>query len=438
MSVLGAQPPLEVNQSLLKWSTLVATLVGTVASCVFNENSSPRSTMKYADLLFAIGCFLNMVEVVPSVQALGQTVMALGSGIAIVTIPLFILEELPTPLQDGIINLCGLLQAVGPTLQYILILKAKQVAGLIATVLPVAHLLLLMFMEENPLRLMMKGEEARSRERLSNIVLPCEVEQEVISIKVFVGRKKKKIASHSTFSNFKIALRSRVFRLSLIRGVAPILISQSTGFQLVIYFKKLYVDLAHISQELEFGISLTIFCVIFVIDLLLIEALGIRLTMLISLLFISVDLFLLGFAFTVNESPKSILVILILLEIYMFFYSLGLSSLPMLLNMKLYEGSHINLGASTAGFVNCLVGGATAITLFPVNSNLKKPRAFRVYCAIAVTGIIALYCLLPDERKSRKKKMDVEIKKKSEAKEGIQLPWTDTVYHIIFIFMRYC
>lgn len=129
MSVLGAQPPLEVNQSLLKWSTLVATLVGTVASCVFNDKSSPRSTIMKSDVLFAIGCFLNMVEVVPSVQALGQTVMALGSGIAIVTIPLFIAEELPTPLQDRIITLSGLLQAVGPTFQYVLILKSKQVCA---------------------------------------------------------------------------------------------------------------------------------------------------------------------------------------------------------------------------------------------------------------------------------------------------------------------
>lgn len=262
----------------------------------------------------------------------------------------------------------------------------------------------------------MQGDEARSRERLSKIVLPCEVEKEESAIKVFVGRKKKKIASLSTFKNYKIALRHRFFRTCLIRGAAPILISQSTGFQLVIYFKKIFIDLAQISQELEFGISLTIFCVIFAVDLYLIDTVGIRLIMLISLLFISIDLLVLGFAFTVTESPKSILVILILLELYMIFYSLGWSSLPMLFNAKIFQESDINFGVSMAGFINTLIGGSTAITLFPVNENLKKPRAFGVYCAIAVTGIIALYCLLPDEMKSRKKKMDVEMTKRARPK----------------------
>ena len=267
------------------------------------------------------------------------------------------------------------------------------------------------FVVPNKFNLLMfvQGEEARSRERLSKMVLPCELEQQIIAIKVSVGRKENKMASSfSTFKKFKLALRSRFFRICLIRGAAPILIAQSTGFQLVIYFKKLYVDLAQINKELEFGISIAVFFVIFILDIYLIEAVGIRLIMLVSLSFISIDLFLLSFAFTVTGSPKSILVILILLEIYMVFFSLGLGSLPMLLNMRLYQERNINFGASTAGFLTCLIGGSTAMSLFPVNENLKKPRAFGVYCAIAVSGIIVLYFLLHDERKLRKKRMVVE------------------------------
>lgn len=132
MSVLGTQPPLDFNQSLLSWSTLVATLVGTVASCVLNENSSPRCTIMKSDVIFAVGCFLNMVEVVPPVQAFGQTLMALGSGIAFVSIPLFIVEELPTPLQDGLVTFSGLIEAVGPTFHSSLILKSKMVCAFLS------------------------------------------------------------------------------------------------------------------------------------------------------------------------------------------------------------------------------------------------------------------------------------------------------------------
>ena len=106
---------------------VVAALVGSIASGFLNEFKSSSFTLITADVVNAAGCLLNAVEPVPSLQGFGQILICTGSGLSIMTIPLYIREGSAAQLRGGVIMFSGFVMTIGPTFHFLLNLLSSEV-----------------------------------------------------------------------------------------------------------------------------------------------------------------------------------------------------------------------------------------------------------------------------------------------------------------------
>ena len=118
-----------LHQNILSYLMVVAALVGSIASGFLNEFKSSSFTLITADVVNAAGCLLNAVEPVPSLQGFDlQGLGAIkGSGLSIMTIPLYIREGSAAQLRGGVIMFSGFVMTIGPTFHFLLKLLSREV-----------------------------------------------------------------------------------------------------------------------------------------------------------------------------------------------------------------------------------------------------------------------------------------------------------------------
>lgn len=158
--VLLAQPISDssVGRTTQSWLMIISALTGSIASGFINEKGSARWSLLFTDCVNFFGSILILIKGVPFVQQIGQITICLGSGISIMSIPLYIKEESSSKLNDGIIIFNGFVMIVGPAVHFFLkIMYTDQVATVCLTViLPVIHFCGLYYLDLSPRHLMIQ------------------------------------------------------------------------------------------------------------------------------------------------------------------------------------------------------------------------------------------------------------------------------------------
>ena len=154
LSVLLAQPisDLGVDHTTQSWLMIIAALIGSVASGFINHKKSARCSLLLTDLINFFGSMFILMKGVSFVPQIGQITICLGSGISLMSIPLYIKEESSSKLSDGIIIFSSFIMIMGPAVHYYLkIMYTDQVATACLTIiLPVIHFCGLYYLDLSP------------------------------------------------------------------------------------------------------------------------------------------------------------------------------------------------------------------------------------------------------------------------------------------------
>lgn len=206
--------------------------------------------------------------------------------------------------------------------------------------------------------------------------------------------------------SLKSKLQGKTFS-SLIGGLVPVLVSQILGHQLVIHSTKNCLEKTETPKEFEVLSSLFVGFASTVIEFYAIKKFGLKKTMTCSLALIAIDLFALLWVleFVGSNNKKGSLILFVIFQLYVVFYSVGFNAIPELLNVKIYEDEDLCFGGAAASFLNKLVNGLTILILFKDGENeINIKHAFCYYLFFAAAGGIAVLSVVPDASKGKKKK----------------------------------
>nr|POE97506.1 putative inositol transporter 2 [Quercus suber] len=227
---------------------IIAALIGSVASGFINHKKSARCSLLLTDLINFFGSMFILMKGVSFVPQIGQITICLGSGISLMSIPLYIKEESSSKLSDGIIIFSSFIMIMGPAVHYYLkIMYTDQVATTCLTViLPVIHFCGLYYLDLSPRDFMIQGKQVHALRAIERRYLDNEVAYQ------FTQLKNQYHVKRSGSSSSLKSIRNGKTLSSLIKGLVPIIVSQLLGHQLVIHSIKGCLEKTEIRKEFEF------------------------------------------------------------------------------------------------------------------------------------------------------------------------------------------
>ena len=246
-----------------------------------------------------------------------------------------------------------------------------------------------------------QGKQVHALRAIERRYLDDEVEYQFVQIKnLYHVKRSGSISSVKSICNRKTLS-------SLIKGLVPVIVSQLLGHQLVIHSIKGCLEKTEIRKEFELLSSVFVGFASMMIEFYVIKKFGLKKTMVCSLAFITLDLFALVsvLEFVGSSKKKGNLIMFVIFQLYVIFYTVGFSAIPELLNVKIYNEEDLCFGGAAASFFNKLFNGLTILILFKDGEkDIDIKRAFAWYLFFAAAGGIAVFIVVPDASKRKKKK----------------------------------
>src|SRR5215469_2326531 len=376
-------------EEVLVSAALVGAVCGSILSGRFTDLLGRKRAILITAVIFTVGSILCAVAGNIEVLILGRLAVGVAIGVASYTAPLYIGEMAPPKLRGALVTLNQLAITSGILLAYVVDAAFAPSDGwrlmfafgaLPAIVLGIG----IAALPESPRWLLLhqhkdEGIKVLTRIRGSQNVMP-EVND---------------ILEHAEPGSGKLAdLFSPIVLPVLFCGVALAVIQQITGINTVIYYAPTIFQAAGF-RSAESSIIATagvglVNVLMTVVSIPLIDRVGRRPLLLISLTGMGVSLAALGLGFAIGgETSKWIGVLS--LAVYIGSFAIGLGPVFWLLISEIFPLNVRGQAASVATMANWLSNFVVSLTFLSLLNALGSVWTFVLYAALAVLGV--LFCL---------------------------------------------
>ena len=251
----------------------------------------------------------------------------------------------------------------------------------------------LIFIPDSPRWLVSHGSAAQARAALTRIRAPEEVEDELGRIQHSVGQQQANWAD----------LLSPMLRSAMIVGVGLAIAQQITGINTVIYYAPTIFKLAGLSSAsvailASVGVGV-VNVALTVAAMQLIDRVGRRPLLLVSLAGMAASLFVLGLAFALPQASGSLGWIAVSsLMVYVGSFAIGLGPVFWLVLSEIYplniRGRAMSIGTAVNWSVNLIV----ALTFLTLTQVLGSAATFWLYGFVSVGAWLFAFFLVPETK----------------------------------------
>jgi sugar porter (SP) family MFS transporter len=319
-------------------------------------------------------------------------------GIASFVAPLYISEIAPVAIRGKLVSINQVALTSGIVISYLIDYafagsQAWRWMFALAAVPAAAFGIGLLFIPDSPRWLVGRGQADRARAVLKRIRSPKQVEGELSEIRHSVARQKGHWSE----------LLSPLLRPAMIVGVGLAIAQQITGINTVIYyaptiFKFAGLPSASVAILASIGVGV-VNVILTVVAMQLIDRIGRRPLLLVSLAGMALSLFVLGLAFSLPQLSGSLGWIAVTgLMVYVGSFAVGLGPVFWLMLSEIYplriRGRAMSVGTVANWSANLIV----ALSFLTLTQVLGKPATFWLYGVVSIGSWLFAFFLVPETK----------------------------------------
>ncbi|KAF7953032.1 hypothetical protein EAE96_006254 [Botrytis aclada] len=440
------RPLTTLDKSLITSCTSLFALIISPLSGVFASSLGRKRVVLLADLAFVLGALIQAFTTTVWGMILGRSIVGLAVGAGSFVAPLYISELAPTMWRGRLVVLNVLFITLGQVVAYIVGWAFVEWGSLetgwrwmvgLGAVPAVVQILVMMFMPETPRWLVQVGRVDEGRSVLSRVFgkgaemqkvvdevlkgIEREVREEDEAKRLREMARKTKGSEDSWVNDAKdsweeligVGGNRRALTIAcLLQGL-----QQLCGFNSLMYFSATIFTIVGFSSPTltSLSVALTNF-ILTCAALMLIDRIGRRRILLISIPIMVIGLLLcsIGFHFmdlpstlsstTAISSPTSSstssvapLTILIAIMLYTAAFALGLGNVPWM-QSELFPLSVRSLGSSLSTCTNWSANFIIGLTFLPMMEQLTPTWTFVVYAVVCAVGWWAIWWVYPETK----------------------------------------
>ncbi|BDI34096.1 MFS transporter [Capsulimonas corticalis] len=379
-------------------SVLLGSLVGAAGGGLLADRLGRRRLLIAAAIVFAIGAV--SAALAPGVLWLIAARLVAGAsiGVASFVAPLYISEIAPVEIRGRLVAINQVALTVGIVISYAVdyafaAAEAWRWMFALAVIPAAAFGIGLLFIPNSPRWLVTRGRLDEARDVLKLIRRSEQVEGELRDIQKSVGQQK---------ANWSELLRP-LLRSAMIVGIGLAVLQQITGINTVIYYAPTifkFAGLSSTSMAILASVGVGIVNVIFtVVAMQLIDRVGRRPLLLVSLAGMTLSLIALGLAFALPKLSGCLgWIAVVSLMVYVGSFAVGLGPVFWLLLSEIYplniRGSAMSVGTVANWSANLLV----AVSFLTLTHSLGKPATFWLFGGISLVAWFFAFYLVPETK----------------------------------------
>lgn len=379
-------------------SVLLGSLAGAAAGGMLADRLGRRRLSIATAIIFGLGAIGAALAPGTAWLIVARVIAGAAIGVASFVSPLYISEIAPVDIRGKLVSINQVALTSGIVISYLIdyaFAGSQDWRWMFAlAVIPAAGFGIgLMFIPDSPRWLAARGQVDRARGVLKKIRSPDEVESEVNQIQSSVSQQKPNWSE----------LLSPLLRIAMIVGIGMAIAQQITGINTVIYYAPTifkFAGLSSSSSAILASVGVGIVNVLLtVVAMQLIDKVGRRPLLLISLAGMAVSLFVLGGAFLLPQF-KSVLgwIAVGSLMSYVGFFAVGLGPVFWLILSEIYplriRGRAMSVGTAANWSANLIV----ALSFLTLTEVLGKSATFWLYAAVTVGAWFFAYFLVPETK----------------------------------------
>ena len=379
-------------------SVLLGSLVGAAAGGILADRLGRRRLLIITAVVFGLGAIGAALAPGTAWLVVARVVAGTAIGIASFVAPLYISEIAPVAIRGKLVSINQVALTSGIVISYLIdyaFAGSQAWRWMFAlSVIPAAAFGIgLMFIPNSPRWLVGRGQVDQARAVLKRIRGPEQVEGELSEIQHAVAQQKGHWSE----------LLSPLLRPAMIVGVGLAIAQQITGINTVIYYAPTIFKFAGLSSAsvailASVGVGV-VNVVLTVVAMQLIDRVGRRPLLLVSLAGMALSLFVLGLAFSLPQLSGSLGWIAVAsLMVYVGSFAVGLGPVFWLMLAEIYplriRGRAMSVGTLANWGANLIV----ALSFLTLTQVLGKPVTFWSFGVISIGAWLFAFFLVPETK----------------------------------------
>ena len=379
-------------------SVLLGSLAGAGAGGMLADRLGRRRLSIATAVIFGLGAIGAAFAPDTAWLIVARVIAGAAIGVASFVSPLYISEIAPVDIRGKLVSINQVALTCGIVISYLIDYafagsEAWRWMFALAVVPAAGFAIGLIFIPDSPRWLAGRGHMDQARAVLQKIRSPDEVESEVKEIQSSASQQKGNWSE----------LFSPLLRMAMIVGIGLAIAQQITGINTVIYYAPTIFKFAGLSSSssailASVGVGV-INVVLTVVAMQLIDRVGRRPLLLVSLAGMALSLSVLGGAFLLPQF-KSILgwIAVGSLMTYVGFFAVGLGPVFWLILSEIYplriRGRAMSVGTVANWSANLIV----ALSFLTLTKVMGKPATFWLYAAVTIGAWFFAYFLVPETK----------------------------------------
>lgn len=379
-------------------SVLLGSLVGAMLGGILADRLGRRRLLIITAVVFGLGAIGAALAPDTAWLIAARVVAGTAIGIASFVAPLYISEIAPVEIRGKLVSINQVALTSGIVISYLIDYafagsQAWRWMFALAVIPAAAFGVGLMFIPNSPRWLVGCGHVDQARAVLQRIRGPEQVESELTAIRHSVAQQKEHWSE----------LLGPLLRPAMIVGVGLAIAQQITGINTVIYYAPTIFKFAGLSSAsvailASVGVGV-VNVVLTVVAMQLIDRVGRRPLLLVSLAGMALGLFVLGLAFSLPQLSGSLGWIAVAsLMVYVGSFAVGLGPVFWLILSEIYplriRGRAMSVGTVANWSANLIV----ALSFLTLTQVLGKPTTFWLYGIVSVGSWLFAFFLVPETK----------------------------------------
>jgi sugar porter (SP) family MFS transporter len=379
-------------------SVLLGSLAGAAAGGILADRLGRRKLLIATAIVFGLAAIAAALAPGTAWLILARVVAGVAIGVASFVAPLYISEIAPVDIRGKLVSINQVALTSGIVISYLIDYtfagsQAWRWMFALAAIPAAAFGIGLLFIPDSPRWLAAQGHVDKARVALKRIRDPEQVESELAQIQKSAAQQKANWSE----------LLSPLLRPAMIVGVGLAIAQQITGINTVIYYAPTILKFAGVSSApaailASVGVGV-VNLLLTLVAMQLIDRVGRRPLLSISLAGMAVSVSVLGLAFSLKQFSGSLgWVALASLMTYVGFFAVGLGPVFWLILSEIYplriRGRAMSVGTAANWSANLIV----ALSFLTLTEVLGKPATFWLYGAVSVGAWLFAFFLVPETK----------------------------------------
>ncbi|XP_076234757.1 facilitated trehalose transporter Tret1 [Calliopsis andreniformis] len=400
---LASEYGINISPDEFSWIGSLTT-IGSAVICVpigfFADLVGRKTTMLFMVVPFTIGWLLLIFANSVLLFYLGRFITGISGGGFCIAAPMYTAEIAEKEIRGTLGSYFQLLLCVGIFLSYIVGgFGHMKVLSIVSAIVPLVFFAIFVFMPETPIYYLQKGNEDAARKSLIKLRgAHYNVDSELQSLKAGLEESSQKNVSCLTMFKSKATIRAYIISYGLM------IFQQLSGVNTVVFYASDIFEKAGSTLESKYSAIIVgaIQIIAVLASSLLVDRLGRRILLLLSIIFLFLATFVLGVYFYLQQIKEDVSAIswipLLAVCVFICLFNFGFGPLPWMMLGEIFAPEVKGVAASSAGVLNWIL--AFLVTKFYTNLKdaMNISGTFWLYSVICAIGIFFVYFIVPETK----------------------------------------